>query len=109
MSSQVLSTDFLILGAGVAGLRAALELSRHGHVMMVAKGGPQDNNSFYAQGGVAVALSEGDDVDLHFTDTVKAGYQLGSRPATKTLVEEGPSRIHELMNGEQNLTPSMAG
>ncbi len=64
---------------------------------MVAKGGPQDNNSFYAQGGVAVALSEEDDVDLHFTDTVKAGHQLGSRPATKVLVEEGPSRIHELI------------
>ncbi len=64
---------------------------------MVAKGGPQDNNSFYAQGGVAVALSEEDDVDLHFTDTVKAGHLLGSRPATKVLVEEGPSRIHELI------------
>jgi len=97
MTSQVLSTDFLILGAGVAGLRAALELCRHGHVTMVAKGGPQDNNSFYAQGGVAVALSEKDDVDLHFTDTIKAGHQLCSRPATKTLVEEGPARVHELI------------
>jgi L-aspartate oxidase len=97
MNPQVLSTDFLIIGAGVAGLRAAIELCRHGEVTMVAKGGPQDNNSFYAQGGVAVALSEEDDVDLHFTDTVKAGHQLGSRPATKALVEEGPSRIHELI------------
>ncbi len=97
MNASVLSTDFLIIGAGVAGLRAALELCRHGHVTMVAKGGPQDNNSFYAQGGVAVALSEEDDVDLHFTDTVKAGHQLCSRPATKVLVEEGPSRIHELI------------
>ena len=96
-SLQVLSTDFLILGAGVAGLRAAIELSRHGQVIMVAKGGPQDNNSFYAQGGVAVALSEEDDVVLHFTDTLKAGHQLCSRPATKVLVEEGPSRIHELI------------
>ena len=78
-------------------MRAAIELCRHGEVTMVAKGGPQDNNSFYAQGGVAVALSEEDDVDLHFTDTVKAGHQLGSRPATKALVEEGPSRIHELI------------
>ena len=95
--SQVLSTDFLIIGAGVAGLRAALELCRHGEVTIVAKGGPQDNNSFYAQGGVAVALSEEDDVDLHFTDTLKAGHQLCSRPATKVLVEEGPSRIHELI------------
>ena len=97
MNAQVLSTDFLIIGAGVAGLRAALELCRHGKVTMVAKGGPQDSNSFYAQGGVAVALSEEDDVDLHFTDTVKAGHQLCSLPATKVLVEEGPSRIHELI------------
>jgi L-aspartate oxidase len=97
MNGQIRSTDFLIIGAGVAGLRAALELCRHGHVTMVAKGGPQENNSFYAQGGVAVALSEEDDVDLHFTDTIKAGHQLCSRPATKILVEEGPSRIHELI------------
>ena len=97
ISPQVLSADFLILGAGVAGLRAAIELSRHGRVLMVAKGGPQDNNSFYAQGGVAVALSEEDDVVLHFEDTLKAGHQLCSRPATKALVEEGPSRIHELI------------
>ncbi|MDH5562287.1 MAG: FAD-dependent oxidoreductase, partial [Nitrospirota bacterium] len=97
MNGQIPSTDFLIIGAGVAGLRAALELCRHGHVTMVAKGGPQENNSFYAQGGVAVALSEEDDVDLHFTDTIKAGHQLCSRPATKILVEEGPSRIHELI------------
>jgi len=94
---QVFSTDFLIIGAGIAGLRAALELSQHGHVTMVAKGGPQDNNSFYAQGGVAVALGNEDDVDLHFTDTLKAGHQLCSRPATKALVEEGPSRVHELI------------
>ena len=74
--SQVILTDFLIIGAGIAGLRAALELSRYGQVTMVAKGGPQDNNSFYAQGGVAVALNDEDDVDLHFTDTLKAGHQL---------------------------------
>ena len=96
-SPHVLSTDFLILGAGVAGLRAAIELSQHGRVIMVAKGGPQDNNSFYAQGGVAVALSEEDDVVRHLADTLKAGHQLCSRPAAKALVEEGPSRIHELI------------
>lgn len=69
---------------------------------MVAKGGPQDNNSFFAQGGVAVALSEEDDVDLHFTDTLKAGHQLCSRPATKVLVEEGPLRIFELIEWGAN-------
>ena len=99
---NIVRTDFLILGAGVAGIRAALELSEQGRVLMVAKGGPQDNNSFYAQGGVAVALSEEDDVDLHFTDTLKAGHQLCSRPATKVLVEEGPLRIFELIEWGAN-------
>ncbi|MGE0473815.1 MAG: L-aspartate oxidase [Nitrospirales bacterium] len=99
---KILQTDFLILGAGVAGIRAALELCQEGRVLMVAKGGPQDNNSFYAQGGVAVALSEEDDVDLHFTDTLKAGHQLCSRPATKVLVEEGPLRIFELIEWGAN-------
>jgi len=99
---KLLQTDFLILGAGVAGIRAALELSQQGRILMVAKGGPQDNNSFYAQGGVAVALSEEDDVDLHFTDTLKAGHQLCSRPATKILVEEGPLRIFELIEWGAN-------
>ncbi|MCA9463070.1 MAG: L-aspartate oxidase [Nitrospira sp.] len=99
---KISTTDFLILGAGVAGLRAALDLSQQGRVLMVAKGGPQDNNSFFAQGGVAVALSEEDDVDLHFTDTLKAGHQLCSRPATKVLVEEGPLRIFELIEWGAN-------
>ncbi|MDX1411422.1 MAG: L-aspartate oxidase [Nitrospirales bacterium] len=98
----IIKTEFLILGAGVAGIRAALELCRHGRVIMVAKGGPQDTNSFYAQGGVAVALSEEDDVDLHFTDTLRAGHQLCSRPATKILVEEGTLRISELMEWGAN-------
>ncbi len=99
---KILQTEFLILGAGVAGIRAALELCQEGRVLMVAKGGPQDSNSFYAQGGVAVALSEEDDVDLHFTDTLKAGHQLCSRPATKVLVEEGPLRIFELIEWGAN-------
>ncbi len=96
-SPSTISTDFLILGAGVAGLRAAVELCKHGKVTMVAKGGPQDTNSVYAQGGVAVAMSEEDDVDLHITDTLKAGHQLCSKPATKVLVEEGRPRIQELI------------
>ncbi len=64
---------------------------------MIAKGGPQENSTFFAQGGVAVALSEEDHVDLHFTDTIKAGHQLGRKPATKILVQEGPARIEELL------------
>ena len=95
--SQIVETDFLVIGSGVAGLRAALELCNHGRVLMVAKGGPQENSTFFAQGGVAVALSDEDHVDLHFTDTIKAGHQLCRKPATKALVQEGPARIEELL------------
>ena len=96
--SSVLETDFIVLGSGVAGLRAALELCHHGRVLVVAKGGPQESSSLYAQGGVAVALSEEDHADLHFADTVKAGDQLCRKAASKTLVEEGPDRIEELID-----------
>ena len=69
--------DFLVIGSGVAGLRAAIELSQHGRVLIITKGSRMQSNSVYAQGGVAVALSEEDDVNLHFCDTIKAGHHLG--------------------------------
>ena len=89
--------DFLVIGSGVAGLRAAIELSRHGRVLIITKGSRRQSNSAYAQGGVAVALSDEDDVNLHFSDTIKAGHQLGREDAARVLVEEGPSRIQELI------------
>lgn len=92
-----LKTDFLVLGGGVAGLRAALELAGHGQVLVVTKGDTAESSTLYAQGGIAVALNEDDHVDLHFTDTVKAGHQLCHEPAAKILVEEGPARVHELI------------
>ena len=92
-----LQPDFLVIGSGVAGLRAAIELGRHGHVIMLTKGHPLESNSIYAQGGVAVALSEEDDVAIHLTDTLKAGHGLCRKEAVRVLVEEGPDRIQELI------------
>ena len=89
--------DFLVVGSGVAGLRAALELCRHGRVVIVTKGSPMESNSIYAQGGVAVALSREDTVQLHYSDTIKAGHRLGREEAARALVEEGPMRIQELI------------
>ena len=90
--------DFLVIGSGVAGLRAAIELSQHGRVLIITKGSRRQSNSVYAQGGVAVALSGEDDVNLHFSDTIKAGHQLGREDAARALVEEGPTRIQELID-----------
>jgi L-aspartate oxidase len=90
-------TDFLVIGSGVAGLRAALELSRHGRVLILTKGSPLQSSSIYAQGGVAVALSEEDDVSIHLTDTLKAGHGLCRSESVRALVQEGPERIQELI------------
>lgn len=90
-------TDFLVIGSGVAGLRAAIELSKAGRVLMLTKGHPYESSSMFAQGGVAVALSEEDDVSIHLTDTLKAGHGLCREEAVRVLVEEGPERIQELI------------
>jgi L-aspartate oxidase len=95
--SDETATDFLVIGSGVAGLRAAIELSQAGRVLMLTKGHPYESSSMFAQGGVAVALSEEDDVSIHLTDTLKAGHGLCRGEAVRVLVEEGPERIQELI------------
>jgi len=88
--------DFLVLGSGIAGLRAALTLARHGEVLVVTKDQPTESNTGYAQGGVAVAMADDDQVGLHLDDTLKAGAGLVAESAARVLVEEGPQRIREL-------------
>ncbi len=65
-------TDYLVIGSGIAGLRAAVELARHGKVIVATKDIPTESNTEYAQGGVAVALSDEDRVGIHFEDTINA-------------------------------------
>lgn len=90
--------DFLIIGSGVAGLRAAIELANHGSVLVVTKDRPAESSTEYAQGGIAVAMSDEDEVGIHFEDTLKAGDGLCREDAVKILVEEGPKRILELIS-----------
>ncbi|HYA12107.1 MAG TPA: L-aspartate oxidase [Thermodesulfovibrionales bacterium] len=90
--------DFLIIGSGVAGLRAAIELAPHGEVLIVTKDKPRESSTEYAQGGIAVALSDEDEIGIHYDDTLKAGDGLCREDAVKILVEEGPERIMELIS-----------
>jgi L-aspartate oxidase len=90
--------DFLIIGSGVAGLRAAIELAPHGNVLVVTKDLPAESSTEYAQGGIAVALSDEDEVGIHFEDTLRAGDGLCREEAVRILVEEGPERILELIS-----------
>jgi L-aspartate oxidase len=92
-----MNPDFLVIGAGVAGLRAALELAEAGQVLVVAKDSLRESSSEYAQGGIAVALSDDDEVELHEQDTLYAGDGLCDRAAVHTLVEEGPAAIQQLI------------
>jgi L-aspartate oxidase len=89
--------DFLVVGAGVAGLRAAIELAEAGTVLLIAKDTLRESSSEYAQGGIAVALSDDDDIELHEADTLYAGDGLCDRAAVRTLVEEGPAAIERLI------------
>lgn len=90
-------TDFLVVGAGVAGLRAAVELAAAGRVVVLAKREVTDSATHLAQGGIAAALSDEDEIGLHLQDTLVAGDGLCNVEAARVLVEEGPERIEELI------------
>jgi L-aspartate oxidase len=90
-------TDYLVLGAGVAGMRAAVELAGAGRVLVLAKNELTESATQYAQGGIAAALSDEDEIGLHLQDTLNAGDGLCNPEAARILVEEGPERIQELI------------
>jgi L-aspartate oxidase len=89
--------DYVVVGSGVAGLRAAIELSETGSVLVLAKSDLSDSATAWAQGGIAVALSDEDEIQLHEQDTIKAGDGLCRTDAVALLVEEGPKYISELI------------
>jgi L-aspartate oxidase len=89
--------DFLVVGGGVAGLRAAAGLAESGRVLVVTKEGLSESNTAYAQGGIAVAMGGDEDVALHLADTIVAGDALVHAQAAAVLVEQGPKRVEELL------------
>jgi L-aspartate oxidase len=98
MKSVPAETDFIVVGAGIAGMRAAIELAAAGRVLVLAKNELTESATQYAQGGVAVALSDEDEISLHLQDTLNAGDGLCNPDAAKVLTEEGPDRIQELID-----------
>jgi len=90
--------DFIILGSGIAGVRAAIELARTRRVLVLSKGAPFESNTEYAQGGIAAALGEDDEVCLHLHDTLQAGDGLCREEAVHILVEAGPVQIRQLID-----------
>ncbi|MBI3876919.1 MAG: L-aspartate oxidase [Verrucomicrobia bacterium] len=89
--------DFLILGSGIAGLTFALKVAPRGRVAIVTKKHRAESNTNYAQGGIAAVTSKEDSFESHVRDTLVAGAGLCREPVVRTIIEEGPARIQELI------------
>ncbi len=91
-------TDFLIVGGGIAGLRAAIALAPSGRVRILTKAAATESNTGYAQGGIAAAIDPADSPARHAADTIRAGDGLCDAAAVSVLVEEGPRYVRELID-----------
>jgi L-aspartate oxidase len=101
--------DFLIIGSGIAGLRAAVELFDDGNVIVLTKAEPAESNTGYAQGGIAAALGPDDSAALHALDTIAAGDGLCDERSVEILVEEGRRYVLELVEWGAAFDRDVAG
>ena len=92
-----LECDFLIVGSGIAALRAAIELAGAGQILMLTKGGSEEGSTIYAQGGIAAATADEDSAESHAADTIAAGDGLCREDAVRVLTERGPHYVRELI------------
>jgi L-aspartate oxidase len=91
------TTDFLVLGSGIAGLTFALDAAEHGEVVVITKRAPDESNTRYAQGGIAAVLAPDDTPEAHVKDTLIAGAGLCHEVVAEICAREGPDRVRELM------------
>jgi L-aspartate oxidase len=91
-------TEVLVIGGGVAGLRAAIAAAEHRDVIVLVKARKGDSNTARAQGGIAAVLGEGDSYESHAEDTLRVGCGLCDPDAVRVLVHEGPARVKELLD-----------
>lgn len=101
--------DFLVIGSGIAGLRAAADLAPHGDVLILTKADPEESNTGYAQGGIAAALGPDDSPELHAADTIGAGDGLCDDEAVRILVTEGVRYVRELVDWGARVDRDAAG
>ena len=101
--------DVIIVGSGIAGLRAAVELAPAGDIVIITKADPNESNTEYAQGGIAAALGKDDSPDLHARDTLSAGDGLCDERAVRVLCDEGPRYTRELIEWGARFTRGADG
>ena len=89
--------DYIVIGSGIAGLTFALKVAGHGRVAVVTKKNLSEANTQYAQGGIAAVTKPTDSIDLHVADTLRAGAGLCREDVVRSVIEEGPDRVQELI------------
>ncbi len=92
------TSDYLVLGSGIAGLIFALEVAEHGRVSVLCKNAPDEGSTRYAQGGIASVTSPLDTFQAHIADTLDAGDGLCNEEIVRMVVEDGPERIEQLIS-----------
>ncbi len=90
--------DHLVLGSGIAGLTFALKVAPRGRVAIITKKNRAESNTNYAQGGIAAVTSKEDSVEMHARDTLESGAGLCHEDVVRTIIQEGPARIAELID-----------
>src|SRR5881394_585419 len=101
--------DYLVLGSGIAGLSFALKVAARGRVAIITKKDRAESNTNYAQGGIAAVTSKEDSFEMHVRDTLQAGAGLCKEDVVRTIVQEGPARIQELIELGMRFTERAAG
>ena len=93
----MLSSDFLVIGSGIAGLSFALKVAAKARVTLITKKAQTDSNTNLAQGGIAAVVGPDDDFNTHIQDTIRAGCGLCHPEAVAAMVTEGPALVRELL------------
>lgn len=106
---MTITTDFLVIGSGIAGLSFALQTAAHGKVTIVTKREVEESATRYAQGGIASVFSDEDSFDAHIEDTLVAGAGVCHEDVVRMVVEEGPQTIRNLIDWGVKFTTSQGG
>jgi L-aspartate oxidase len=108
-----MQTDYLVIGSGIAGLTYALKVAKHcpdKKITVITKATPDETNTKYAQGGVAVVNDLGNDsFEKHIEDTLIAGDGLCNKEVVEIVVKEGPARVQELIDWGANFDKDAEG
>ncbi len=91
-------TDVLVIGGGAAGLRAAIQASQYGQVILLTKGDVGESNTYHAQGGLAAVMDSADSIEAHIADTLSAANGLGNEDVIRHVISAAPQHIRQLQD-----------